>query len=261
MPPEPITISLSRIFIHGEVSRGEALFALNEKLGILDGRLVECGSALPPTLTESMDIPRACMTTYQWALANVDRAFWDLAVPVICGLAVIGGIIAIKKFVDYADNVGTLTVEPASWARATRARALEETLNEVNRRNIEFRKSPPSRGGTTVEPKFSMSDEAWEEVMDGYRNQTAADDNRNRAEAVIASHRTPIQLEVVEVTPQVTVLSGTSYSPIKSDLLLTEEVQNDLGMATSSGAINIEIDNTTEPKSLVIKLYRLLKRS
>lgn len=65
-----------------------------------------------------MNIPDACMTTLQWALANADRALWDYGLPAICVLGVLGTILATKKIIDYADNVGSLSVEETSFDRA-----------------------------------------------------------------------------------------------------------------------------------------------
>lgn len=131
MPPEPITVTLSRIFIHHEVSRGEVLIALNQKLDLIsNGNLVACGTALPEKINETMNIPLVCMTAYQRILANLDNIFWDYGVPLLCIGALGVGILFFKKAMDYVDDTGTLTVEPESWKRAQARVNVEKAVKE-----------------------------------------------------------------------------------------------------------------------------------
>jgi hypothetical protein len=138
-PPPPPYISWSTIHIHAEYSRGLILDLLNNKLNLIaNGNFVGCGTALPEKITDSMRIPDTCFTIYQWALANVDKTFFDYGVPLLCLAAIVAGAIIVKKGMDYVDNVGVLHVDEVALDLAQRRKWVEEAVKEGRFRRTEI---------------------------------------------------------------------------------------------------------------------------
>lgn len=167
-PPPPIKLSWSRIIVLGEATRGQVLLELDKVYHLVVNRnLVSCGAALPEKISETINIPDTCMNTYQWALANVDKAFWDIGVPLLCVGALGVGFLCLKRCMDYADNVGTITIDQDRFQEGLRQLAQN---NDGTKMESPSKRLGPSydvsgrkineetgRGALGISPKFSAS--------------------------------------------------------------------------------------------------------